>query len=98
MYTSKEQFRVETKIQSKFFKSLKLNEYRKSIAIRYGFKSIKLYEDSLEPEKNKKCLKQIIDLKKLKENKPKAGYYEIEIDIKTKKLKRFKMYYDKPKF
>jgi hypothetical protein len=47
LYASVEHFRKETKIQAKFFKKLSLNEYRKAIAERYGFKGIKLFEESL---------------------------------------------------
>lgn len=48
IYKDSEHFRKETKLQSKFFTSLKLNSYRKSVALRYGYKGISLFEDSLD--------------------------------------------------
>lgn len=47
IYKNVEHFRTETQAQSKFFKKLSLNEYRKAIAQRYGFKGIKLFENVL---------------------------------------------------
>jgi hypothetical protein len=47
IYKNIEHFRTETQMQSKFFKNLSLNEYRKAIAERYGYKGIKLFEQAL---------------------------------------------------
>ena len=43
-----EEFRAETKTQSQHFKNLSLNQYRKSIANRYGFKGITVFEEHIE--------------------------------------------------
>lgn len=49
-FTSVEEFRYETKIQSKHFKNLSLNQYRQSIANRYGYKGIKLFEMKIKEQ------------------------------------------------
>lgn len=46
-YTGVSHFREETQSQLKFLKDIPLNKYRKAIANRFGFKSTKLFEDSL---------------------------------------------------
>jgi hypothetical protein len=47
-YTSVEHFRKETQLQIKFLKDIPLNKYRKARANRFGFKSVKLFEEHIE--------------------------------------------------
>lgn len=48
IYTNSEHFRNETQTQIKFLGNFPLNKYRKGIAERHGFKSIKSFEDDLD--------------------------------------------------
>lgn len=48
IYTDATHFRNETQTQVKFLGNLPLNKYRKAIAERHGFKSIKSFEDDLD--------------------------------------------------
>jgi hypothetical protein len=48
IYTDATHFRNETQTQIKFLGNLPLNKYRKGIAERHGFKSIKSFEDDLD--------------------------------------------------
>jgi hypothetical protein len=51
-YLSVSHYHEETKSQLKFLKDIPLNKYRKSIANRYGFKSIKLFEEHIINKEN----------------------------------------------
>ena len=48
IYNDAAHFRNETQTQIKFLGNLPLNKYRKGIAERYGFKSIKPFEEELD--------------------------------------------------
>lgn len=56
-----EEFRAETKTQSQHFKNLSLNQYRKSIANRYGFKGITVFEEHIEKLNQLKKQKAIFE-------------------------------------
>jgi hypothetical protein len=47
-FVSVQHFRDETKKQTEFFNNLSLNQYRKAIANRYGYKSILKFEEQIK--------------------------------------------------